>query len=267
MNIEINDKLDLMIFLVAKDCGNDDVEMLDSLDTSEVVLDKHFYRKRDRIVAKQKHYPTILILKKGLLRIAVALLIIMSLGFTTVMAIAPLREALFEVVIEWYEDYLTIRYDPAGEGENNAEDGNGDDVVDNDDDSIPNAPAVTPPATIEEVRKPTYIPEGMIEDTVLQNKAMVYIDYYLNDELLYTFNQMLLSERDKYLDNVGVEVTTININGYEGIVFQSIETNGLSVVWSDNQYVYHVIAQTTDWEEIIIFCQSVSWQSSTIPNR
>ena len=68
---------------------------------------------------------------------------------------------------------------------------------------------------------------------------------------------MLLSEREKYLDNVGVEVTTININGHEGIVFESVETNGLSVVWSDNEYVYHVITQTTDLEEIIIFCQSV----------
>ena len=257
MNIETNDKLDLMISLVAKDCGNDDVEMLDSLDTSQVVLDKHFYRKRDRIVAKQKHYPAILILKKGLLRIAVALLIIMSLGFTTVMAVAPLREALFEAIIEWYDDYLTIRYEPADKGENSAGDGNGDGVVD-DDDTITNVPAVTPPATIEEVRKPACIPEGVIEDIVLQNKAMVYIDYYLNDELLYTFNQMLISERDKYLDNVEVEVTTININGHEGIVFQSIETNGLSVVWSDNQYVYHVITQITDLAEIIIFCQSVS---------
>jgi hypothetical protein len=254
MNIETNDKLDLMISLVAKDCGNDDVEMLDSLDTYQVVLDKHFYRKRDRIVAKQKHYPAILILKKGLLRVAVALLIIMSLGFTTVMAITPLREALFEAVIEWYEDYLTIRYEPTENGESNAEEGKENGEEDN---SSPDVPVITPPAIIEEVRKPTYILEGMVEDIVLQNKAMVYIDYYLNDELLYTFNQMLLSEREKYLDNVGVEVTTININGHEGIVFESVETNGLSVVWSDNEYVYHVITQTTDLEEIIIFCQSV----------
>ena len=98
----------------------------------------------------------------------------------------------------------------------------------------------------------------MIEDVVLQNKAMVYIDYYLNDELVYTFNQMLLSERDKYLDNVGVTVTKININGYDGVVFQSSESNGLSVVWTDNQYVYQVITQNNNLEEVIIFCQSVS---------
>ena len=257
MNIETNDKLDLMISLVAKDCGNDDVEMLDSLDTYQVVLDKHFYRKRDRIVAKQKHYPAILILKKGLLRIAVALLIIMSLGFTTVMAITPLREALFEAIVEWYEDYLTISFEPTDNG-NNSIDENDNNITNNDENPTVTEPAVTPPAIIEEIRKPTHLPDGMIEDVVLQNKAMVYIDYYLNDELVYTFNQMLLSERDKYLDNVGVTVTKININGYDGVVFQSSESNGLSVVWTDNQYVYQVITQNNNLEEVIIFCQSVS---------
>ena len=48
MNTEMNDKLDVLIALSAKDCGNDDVEMFRKLDTSNVSLDKSFYRKKQR---------------------------------------------------------------------------------------------------------------------------------------------------------------------------------------------------------------------------
>ena len=43
MDIRMPDKLDMIIALAAKDCGNDDVELLDNLDVSEVALDKHFH--------------------------------------------------------------------------------------------------------------------------------------------------------------------------------------------------------------------------------
>ena len=257
MNIEINDKLDLMIFLVAKDCGNDDVEMLDSLDTSEVVLDKHFYRKRDRIVAKQKHYPAILILKKGLLRIAVALLIIMSLGFTTVMAIAPLREALFEVVIEWYEDFLTIRYEPTEDGEENASEENDNGITDNTENPPANGPALTPPTIIEVVRKPTYLPEGMIEDVVIQSDAMVCIDYYLNNELVFTFNQLPLSDMEKFIDSKEVVVEEIDIDGLEGFVILYNNKPGLSIVWNDGEYVFQTITSNIGLDEMMTYCKSV----------
>ena len=38
MNTEINDKLDVLIALSAKDCGNDDVEMFLSLTNTNVNL-------------------------------------------------------------------------------------------------------------------------------------------------------------------------------------------------------------------------------------
>ncbi len=256
MNIGMTDKLDMMIALVAKDCGNDDVEMFDNLDTSSVVLDKYFYRKRDRIIAKYKHHPAILIFKKGLFRVAVAILIIMSLGFTAVMAITPLREALFETVIEWYEDYLTIRYEPADkEDHTNKENDSG--ITDNTETPPANDPIVTPPTIIEEVRKPTYLPAGMVEDVLASNKLMVYIDYYLNNEYIFTFTQMLLTEREKLIDNEGAELSIVDINGNEGVVIQYENKTGLSIVWSDGEYVYQLITQSIDLNELMFYCQSV----------
>ena len=65
MNTEMNDKLDVLIALSAKDCGNDDVEMFRKLDTSNVSLDKSFYRKKQRVINRYRHQPTVTILKKN----------------------------------------------------------------------------------------------------------------------------------------------------------------------------------------------------------
>lgn len=251
------DKLDMIIALAAKDCGNDDVELLDNLDVSEVALDKYFHRRKARIVEKHKHYPTMIAFKRGLLRVAIVLMVFMSLGFTTIMAISPMRKAVFEVVIEWYEDYITIRYEPTDKDVNDASGGEGNDTKDNDENPPINDPVIIPPTVIEEVRKPTALPQNVVEDVVMQNKTLVCIDYYINNEFAYTFNQMLLADRDKYLDNEGVLIETIDINGNSGTVIQHTEFSGVSIVWSDGEYIYQMITQSTSLDELIHICRSV----------
>ena len=257
MDIRMPDKLDMMMALAAKDCGNDDVELLDTLDISEVSLDKHFRRKKARIVEKHKRYPTMLALKKGMLRVAIVLMMIMSFGFTTIMAISPMRKAVFEVIIEWYEDYLTIRYEQTTEDVNDASGGEGNDTKDNDDNPQINNPVIIPPTVIEEVRKPTALPQNVVEDIVMQNKTFVCIDYYEGGELVYTFNQMALEDRDKYLDNEGAVVETVDINGNSGTVIQHTQFSGISIVWSDGEYIYQMITQSTNLDELIHLCRSV----------
>ena len=257
MDIRMPDKLDMMMALAAKDCGNDDIELLDTLDISEVSLDKHFRRKKARIVEKHKRYPTMLALKKGMLRVAIVLMVIMSFGFTTIMAISPMRKAVFEVVVEWYEDYITIRYESIDKDVNDASGGEGNNTKDNDENPPINDPVIIPPTVIEEVRKPTGLPQNVIEDIVIQNKSFVCVDYYEDGELAYTFNQMLLKDRDMYLDNEGAIVETVDINGNSGNVIQHTEFSGISVVWSDGEYIYQIITQSISLDELIYVCRSV----------
>lgn len=257
MDIRMPDKLDMIIALAAKDCGNDDVELLDNLDVSEVALDKHFHRRKTRIVEKHKRYPTMLALKKGILRVAIVLMVIMSLGFTTIMAISPMRKAIFEVVIEWYENYLTIRYEQTDKDVNDAGGGEGNEIKDNDENPPINDSVITPPTVIEEVRKPTALPQNVVEDIVMQNKTFVCIDYYESGELVYTFNQMSLEVRDIYLDNEGVILETVDINGNPGTVIQHTEFSGVSIVWSDGEYIYQMITQSKSLDELIHLCRSV----------
>lgn len=258
MDAKILDKLDMMIVLGAKDCGNDDVDMLDNLDTSKVVLDKSFHRKKVRIVEKHKHHSTILALKKGVLCIISVLVLIASLGFTTIMAISPMRKAVFGVVVEWYENYITIRYEQTDNLVTDASTGDTEDTKENPENSSSNnGSVIVPPTVIKEVRKPTLLDENVIEDIVMENKAVVCIDYYKGEELAYTYNQMLLSNRDMYLDNEGAIIETIDINGNAGTVIQHSGFSAISIYWSDGEYIYQVITQTAPLEEVIAVCRSV----------
>ena len=279
-----NDKLDYMLYMVAAECCKTDVEKFDSIDDSNVSFTPDFYRKQNRIIRKYKYRPMFKAIKKIASKVAIVLMIILSTGFITVMAVEPLREALYETIIEWYEDYLTIRFEPIDrETEDtahiNTETENGDTeerVTENassnsatetvNDESDPQteittektAEVVTPPTTIEEVRKPTYIPDGVVEDVFLQNNAIVCIDYYLKNELIYSFNQLLIKDRDKYIDNQAVLINYIEINGNEAVVFEYSDKSEISLVWTDNEYAYHIYSQSLDIDSLISIAESVN---------
>ncbi len=257
MDAGMLDKLDMMLALAGKDCGNDDVELLNRLDASSVMLDKGFHRKKARIVQKHKNGPTTRVLKKGLLWAAMVLMIIMSMGFTTIMAVSPMRKAVFEVIIEWHESYITLHYENVNKDTVNANGEVQNTTTGNTEIPPTEVPVITPPTTIKEVRKPTDLADNIIEDVIVQNKVYVCIDYYKDEELAYTFTQMILSESDMYIDNDGITLDTIDIGGKEGTLIQHTTFSGISIIWSDGEYIYQVITQSATLEELIALCRSV----------
>lgn len=243
MNTGINDKLDALIALTAKDCGNDDVEMFDKLDTSKVTFDKLFYMKLRHIISKHKHSATVLSLKKCLVRVAVALMALMSLGFLAIMAAPDLREALFEAVVEWYEDYISIRYEPV---ENNTHETNK--TNDNteapltgealDESTVPCV--IAPPTMIEKVMKPAYLPDGVEEETVGINTSFAIFDYFLGDEIIYTFNQTLLYGNDKLFDEDNAVISKITVNDHPATLIEYNDRKDKFIAWTDGIYFYHI---------------------------
>ena len=262
MNIGINDKLDILISLAAKDCGNDDVVMFDSLDKSRAFLDKRFYIKLRQIVNRKKHAPTIIVLKKCLVRVAVALMALMSLGFLTIMATPDLRDALFEAVVEWYDNYVSIRYEPI------KDDTYEPDITEESTDvSLTKSPEeessvpviVAPPTKIEIVMKPTYIPEGLEEELIVSNISTVVIDYYDGNDLCYTYNQILFRDNKKLLDNETIQIANTIINGYAASIVEHKNQNEKAIIWTDGLYYYQIITYSSkiSVEQLIIIASSV----------
>ena len=253
MSTQIDDRLDVLIALSAKDCGNDDVDMFNSLDTSNVVLDKSFYAKQRRIINKYKHKPTVTVLKKCFVRVAIALMILMSMGFMTVMAVAELREAVFEAIVEWYDNYISIRFEPTDKDSNEGTDTTLPGATDEPDNSHTE---VTPPPKIEKVMKPTYIHEAWEEDIVMNSKSMVIIDYYIGDDVVLSFIQAPFNDKDKLFDNNADVSYTVDVNGYIAVILE-YESSGQSIIWTDGVYCYHAHSDKLDINELMKVASSV----------
>lgn len=263
MNTEINDKLDVLIALSAKDCGNDDIEIFRSLDTSDINLGKDFYAKQRRTINKYECKTTVTLLRKCLIRVAVALMALMSVGFLTVMAVSDLREAVFEAVVEWYDNYVSIRFEPSG-GENNeptditsstsSSTTTSSSGINGESDSTNTA--ITPPTTIEKVMKPTYIPEGAEEDIVKDSKAGIVIDYYLGDDVILSFIQTLYKDKDKLYDNKASISYDVDVNGYNAIALE-FESGGWAIIWTNGAYYYYVHSAIFDIDELLKVASSV----------
>lgn len=251
MNTEINDKLDLMIAYSAKECGSDDVEMFRSLDTTEVSLSKEFYIKKNRTISRYKRKPALAVLRKCLVRAAVALMAVMAFGFLTVMAIPDLREAVFEAVAEWYENYISIRFEPgesaASESADKASDTTGE----------PGGEQIAvPPTTIEKVMKPTYIPDGAEEDVLKNSKSSVVIDYYVGEDLILSYQQTPYKNKDKFYDNQASVYYNIFVNEYNAVALE-FGSGEKAILWTDGVYYYYVNSSVLGIDELTRIASSV----------
>lgn len=256
MNMEINDKLDALISLTAKDCGNDDVVMFNNLDTSKIKLDNKFYIKLRQVISKHKHSTTIILIKKCFVRIAVALMALMSLGFLTIMATPDLREALFEAVIEWYDNYISIRFEP-----NIGEDYDSFDTLSTAAETTKTLDglqiAILPPENIEKVMKPTSIPQGAEEDIVMSNNSGVVIDYYMNDDVVLSYTQTPYRNKDLLFDNKTDKVYDVKINEHSAFAID-YETEGYAIIWTDGVYYYQICSLILDFDELIKIASSIN---------
>ena len=158
------DKFDYLISLAAVECMNDDAERVYSLDVSSVVFDEYYYRRKRKFLRKYKSMPAARGLKSFTIRVAVAIMAILSSAVILISCVPKLREAIFDTIVEWYDKYITIHYDSS---ENNTESEQSE--------SSSNYTTGIP-TCIEEVRKPRNLPEGVWEKVLAQNRLKTNMD-------------------------------------------------------------------------------------------
>ena len=116
---------------------------------------------------------------------------------------------------------------------------------------------IIPPKTIEEVRKPTYVPEGVIEDMVMKNDKILVLDYYLNNDNIYSFSQEVLSKNITYVDNDDVVLIQTTINNYNAQIVEN-KADGLKfIIWTDGEYIYQITSYIYERKELINIAESV----------
>lgn len=301
-------KFEKLISIAAMDCGNDEVEAFDNLDTSDVVFSSRFQRIKYKIIRKYNYPKQHTVTIKVFWRILIALMVVMSIGFMTIMAVEPLREALFKAVITQYDDHFTISFKPEGEVPVTTQEETSKTEETTIEESSENAPgyvvdeatdsnttteyintdelvteetttdcsttelittsestteeitteAIKPNDIIKEVRKPTWIPEGLEEEEVMNTKTYVAFDYYLGDEFCFTYIQIPIASEGIHVDNEGATLCDIVIKGYSGIYVTYDGEQMINLFWNDNIYAYEIFSETLTLDEIVMIAESVN---------
>lgn len=220
------DELDILIESAVEDT-RDEFDEFDNLDISDVEFSPSYQRRKRKIIRRYKYAPVIATAKKIASRAAMFAGVILTVALITVMSVSALREAVIDAVIEWYNDYVSVRFETETPNE-----------------SIENE-TEKPWEPVMKARRPREIPEGVEEVVHLDGKARVIIDYYINDDLWLSYRQSIYCENNIYVDNEAVILEYINIHGYEGIIFQSKTKNEKTLIWHDGIYVYHIVTVGT----------------------
>lgn len=199
-------------------------------------------RKYQRSIAAMLRNPTAWAKKrtrplwKSVLQRAAVILLVVSLGFGSVMAISPtVRAAVVQWITEWYEEHITYRY--AGE-------------------EIAGA-------------MPQYeimaLPEGYVESCRIELPNIVSIEYLReNDEtntgISLTYTYMQDGSASDFLAE-GAEVIPIIVNGLNGqlILNSDVGSSNSTVTWIDGEmHIQFEVSSFMEKKGILHIAESVS---------
>ena len=235
MKCERMDKYDYLIALATLDARDDDIRMFRELDDSDVVLSDRIQKKIEKLIRRESTYRDFGFkqFKSILSKAAIIMLVVISVMFAAMMSISAIRTAIWEIVTEWYEEYVAVGYEPE----------EGIEVVE-------------PPTKIEEIRKPTLLPLGAEEEVVIDLRNMFVCEYYLEDAWCLTFSQFLLQDEIGKFDGENAEVREITIGEYKAYLLTYAQ-NEYTIHWNDGEYAYSIMSDVLSLDDLIAIAKNV----------
>ena len=242
-----SDKFDHLIALAAMKCADEEADELNSLDTSSVSFYPSYYRKRSKVIRQYKHKPNGR--RSTAVRLAVAIAAAIILMSLLIGCVPRLREAIYNAIVEWYNDYFSVRYEDP--------DGKEKETLYEEESTTSAESVVVAPTYIEDIHKPRELPEGVWEDVLSENNTQINIDYYMGDKYLFSFTQTVLKPSDKYVDIEDAEIAHMEINGHNATIAEYIDKKEIYILWSDGEYSYHIFSTECDLSTLLEYAKSV----------
>ena len=234
MKCEKMDKFDYLIALATLDARDDDIEMYEELDNSDVELSERITNNIEKLIRKESRTERLNRIRKTLSKVAVIALVVISVIFTVMMSVSAIRTAIWEIITEWYEEYIAIGYKPEDE-----------------------YGVVEPPKMIEEIRKPTLLPLGSEEDIEINARSKFVCAYYVGDECFIIFKQLLLNSDVGDFDGDDVTITELMIGDNKASLLTYEKEAYKYILWNDSQYAYQISSMSLSVDELILVAESV----------
>lgn len=227
------DDMDLLLYAAMPYTGKKEIEEYSSIDPSvelSTKADKRIYKRLNREMQYHERHEIYHPVRDALKRVAVIVLIIMSIGFMSAVSIEAVRNEIFNVVIEWFEKSLSI--------------------------SIENENSDKVPDRILEYKEPELSDD--YERFEIQKNDFGYLVEYENGISLISFRQKIYDNYDFKVSNENTIVEDIQVNGYEGIktVFTTEEITTTTIIWKDDEYAYS-LSSNIPYDDLIKIAESI----------
>lgn len=223
----------------------------------DFVMSAETEQRIKQMFRKNKHHINRKNAWKVIRYIMVACLIAATVAFTACMAIPRIRQAIWKAIVEWHDEYVTVKFIPNDNEADSTTTAELSDATSTDTTDKPNDPIAVPPDTIVEVNAPTYMPIGYTTKSSLKESVFRLSYYDENGTFVFSYNQMVIDFGSEGDAEEGSS-TEMTINGLSAVIFTyDDEPNVYSLYWQDSQYRYNIYGYFEDYNELIRFATSV----------
>lgn len=227
-----NDKIDALIMLSGNVLIQNNIEFYKSIDTSNTSRPKSLDRRVYRNINKENRKKEFGTFYKYAKRFVAAIIIVCTLSFAIVMAVEPLREALWSVIVEFFDDYMTITY----------------------------VTQTQPPTAIEDIKNINPRRKDWEKQVVMQSETMYCVVYIENGAKVLSFSQMVFDKNESWLDNENNIVEDAKVGKNRALLAFRTEQQLYSLSWSDGVYSYTLDAYSAEIskEELIAIAKTIN---------
>lgn len=213
-----NDCLDAMILMSANVLAEKNSDELLKTDTSDTARPKYLDRKIKRIIRRERRkreygswYP---VLKNT----AAGILIACTVTLAMVMSVEAVRTALWETIMKWFDDYISIAHVTEDEV----------------------------PTSIETRMQPTVYPNEWESEISGDTEAIYSVRYSCDGKLMVLYYQSLLNDENNWLDNDNIIIENIKVGESDGYLITYIDSANKSLIWSDGDYSFSLSTRYDD---------------------
>ncbi len=155
------------------------------------------------------------------LKIALVIaLICLSLCFTACVCITRIRTAIKEIILDWYNEYVAIDFEPAAQADTN--------------------PAL-PPDKILQKAYVADLPEGYTEEVDHDSEIFYCVNYFFESEMVFSLAQSIVGQENVWSDSHIEEMMEVSIHENKAFIFRDVNTqNQYTIVWEDGLYIYYL---------------------------
>ena len=229
------DNMDILLYAALSSASNDelDSDQWGSCDESMTLsrkADRRIWKKLNGVMRYDERHRSFHPVREALKRVAMIVLITATVGFTCLMSVDAIRNAVWEFLIQWYETKILVQITTERD-----------------------VPLLT---GIQEYKEP--IVDSTFKRTEIRKNAIGYVVEYESETMTITYQQCLLDDYKTLLSNNKTRMYEIKINQNSGI-YTIHETHGvtmITILWYDEQYVYKV-SGNSDLESLLPIAKSI----------